>query len=229
MQELDAAFGDDSGESGTDDGASRANTVYRRMMKAINSGKIKPGQRVLEKELAAWFNVSRTPVREAIRRLESEGVLSRTDRGLTVARMDDDQVLELYAMREVLEGAAARLAAVHTTNAEIAVMEHILQEEAATESPQDLAEVNMQFHLALWRASRNRYMFKTLRSLQEAFLRLPQTTFSWPGRPAEALKEHREMLAAVASRNEDAAEQAARAHIRNTLQCRLLLNSKLHR
>lgn len=210
---------------------SRAELVYAEVLKAVNEGRLAAGQRVLETDVADWLKVSRTPVREAIRRLESEGVLVRTDRGLVVLRMEDDQVMELYTMRKVLEGAAAGLAAQQASTAEIMVLNHILADEANTSETNAyrLAAINREFHTALWQASHNRYMLRTLTSLQNAYMRLRSTTFSVSGRPAKALKEHRAILKAVAARDADAAEQAARHHIQESLSCRLILNRAVRR
>ena len=89
---------------------SRADSVYSRLLQAINRGELTPGQRVRELEIAQWLGVSRTPVREALHRLESEDVIAKSEHGLIVPLMDDTQIEALYFMREVLEGAAAALA-----------------------------------------------------------------------------------------------------------------------
>src|SRR5512146_1226118 len=88
---------------------SRSEHVYRKLRNAIYEGHFKPGDRVMEIEIAEWLKVSRTPVRDAIRRLESDGMLQHEPRnGLVVARLDQQAVMELYVMREILEGTAAR-------------------------------------------------------------------------------------------------------------------------
>ena len=97
----------------------RGQHVYRKLRDAIQSGELKPGQRLMEIEVADWLHVSRTPVRDAMRRLESEGMMQHEPRnGLVVSSLDRQAMLELYAMREVLEGTAARLAALSTARTE---------------------------------------------------------------------------------------------------------------
>ena len=106
--------------------------AYGRIRAAIRAGTLAPGLRLTETDLAARFGVSRTPVRQAIARLEAEGLLTHAPRrGLTVTRPDHAQVVELYVMREILEGAAARLAAQHATETELAAMAELIAAEPA--------------------------------------------------------------------------------------------------
>lgn len=207
---------------------SRADSVYSRLLQAINRGELTPGQRVRELEIAQWLGVSRTPVREALHRLESEDVIAKSEHGLIVPLMDDTQIEALYFMREVLEGAAAALAARHASDAQIEVLERLLDDEAALpESDSAMhAEINKQFHAAIYRAAHNRYVLRSLQSMQDAIQRLQTTTFSWPGRPAKALREHRAIMRAITKRDPGAAEQAARAHMREALRYRMLLRHK---
>src|SRR5262245_32812822 len=117
---------------------SRAEFVYDSLRDAISDGRIAPGERVREEEVARNLGVSRTPVREALQRLQQRGLLVLgVGRGLIVAHLSQQQVVELYAMREILEGSAARFAATHATAAEIAML-YQLQEQlraAAGDAP----------------------------------------------------------------------------------------------
>ena len=104
------------GANGAPSSALRGEFAYAQLRADIRGGKLMPGDRLRETEIADRLNVSRTPVREALKRLESEGlVVFSQPRGMTVAELAPGQVLELYAMREVLEGAAARFAAEHAS------------------------------------------------------------------------------------------------------------------
>src|SRR4249920_540024 len=101
---------------------SRADFVYESLRDAISDGRIAAGERVREEEVARNLGVSRTPVREALQRLQQRGLLEiGAGRGLLVASLSQQQVIELYAMRQILEGSAARFAATHATPAEIAL------------------------------------------------------------------------------------------------------------
>jgi len=208
---------------------SRADSVYAKLLQAINDGRFRAGDRVLEAEIAEWLMVSRTPVREALRRLESEDVLARGTQGLTVVEMTEEETLELYDLREVLEGAAAEFAVRNATSQDLLALQRALEHEehCADENAHRLAAVNRDFHVALVTAAHNRHLSKTLNTMQDVFLRLPSTTFSMPGRPAKALAEHRRIVEAIERRDAPAAARAARAHIRQSRSVRLLLNSQV--
>jgi DNA-binding GntR family transcriptional regulator len=205
--------------------ASRADYVKERIREAIQAGRYLPGERIRETEVAGWLEVSRTPVREALRRLESEGLVTFVSwRGAVVADLDRQQVSELYAMREVLEGAAARLAARHIGDAEIDLLEALLaRADACREDPDALAAINRNFHETIYAAAHNRYLMQTLEQLRNALALLRDTTFAVPGRAGTAAAEHRAILEAIRSRDPGAAEAAARAHIAAAQRARLQL------
>jgi len=206
-------------------GGSLAEGVYVRLLDAINKGEIRPGDALREVDLASRLGVSRTPIREALQRLESEEILVKRDRSLTVPLVDKKQILELYAMREVLEGAAAALAARSASEVEVELLAQILSEESALpDEASDLhAAANKNFHAAIYRAANNRYLLKSLNALQDAISRLNATTFSYPGRAKRAIREHRLIYRAIAERAPAAADQAARQHIREALRYRMML------
>ncbi|MHA1599659.1 MAG: GntR family transcriptional regulator, partial [Alphaproteobacteria bacterium] len=199
--------------------------VKERIREAIQAGRYQPGERIRETEVAEWLEVSRTPVREALRRLESEGLVTFMSwRGVVVADLDRQQVSELYAMREVLEGAAARLAARHIGGAEIDLLEVLLaRADARREDSGALAAINRQFHETIYAAAHNRYLTQTLEQLRNALALLRGTTFAVPGRAATAAAEHVAILKAIRDRDPDAAEAAARAHIAAAQRARLQL------
>jgi DNA-binding GntR family transcriptional regulator len=206
-------------------GGSLADSVYEQVLQAINTGDLRPGDALREVDLAARLGVSRTPVREALQRLESEEIVVKRDRSLVVPLVDEKQIFELYAMREALEGAAAGLAARSASDAEIEMLTQLLAEESAIpEDASDLhAAANKNFHAAIYRAANNRYLLKSLSALQDAISRLNATTFSYPGRPKRAIREHRLIQRAITDRDPVAAEQAARQHIREALRYRMML------
>lgn len=196
--------------------------AYARIRAAIREGTLAPGERLTETDLAARFGVSRTPVRQAIARLEAEGLLTHEPRrGLTVTRPDHQQVVELYVMREVLEGAAARLAAQHASETEIAAMAEIVEREPdAFGDARALAEVNLRLHGLLYLAAHNRYLLRSLEQLSATMALLP-TLLTRGGRAEAAHAEHRAILKAIAKRDGDAAEAAARRHARAAQKHRL--------
>lgn len=196
--------------------------AYGRIRAAIRDGSLPPGLRVTEAELAARFGVSRTPVRQAIARLEAEGLLTHEPRrGLAVTRPDHAQVVELYVMREVLEGAAARLAAQHASETEVAAMaELIAGEPALFQDSRGLAETNQRFHGLLYLAAHNRYLLRSLEQLSATMALMP-TLLTQGDRAAAAHAEHRAILAALHARDGVAAEEAARRHARSAQRHRI--------
>ncbi|MCP4768746.1 MAG: GntR family transcriptional regulator [Gammaproteobacteria bacterium] len=205
--------------------ASRADQVQQQVLKSIRSGHYRPGDRIRETEVAKALGVSRTPVREALRRLESDGLLSfESWRGVVVSRLDRQQVSELYAMREVLEGAAARMAARHIDDAGIELLRLLL--EKAQESPDDparLAKLNHELHQTIYSAAHNRYLLQTLGQLENALALLRGTTYGVAGRADTAAAEHQAIVEAICGRDAEAAELAARKHIGAAQRARLRL------
>lgn len=199
--------------------------VFRALCGALRDGLYRPGDRIVEDEVAEKLAVSRTPVREALGRLLAKGLVEHAGgRGLVVRRPDAGEVLELYAMREILEGAGARLAATQATAPEIDMLRDLAESfAAATDDAGKMARLNRALHETIVRAARNRFLDAALREMQDAIAVLGPTTFSVGGRPEVAIAEHGAIVAAIAARDPDAAEQAARAHIREALRARLKL------
>lgn len=201
----------------------RGQNAYRLILAAIREGAYKPGDRLREEEVAARFGMSRTPVREGLGRLQEKGLVeAASGRGLAVATLNMQQVLELYAMREEAEGAAARFAAQHITAVEIENMERLNEEFlAASGDPVAAAQINRMFHARLYDAARNRYLRQALDDLQDSIALLPETTFVEPGRAEVAYKEHRAIIDSLRKRAADDAYRTASDHIRAALLARL--------
>jgi DNA-binding GntR family transcriptional regulator len=199
--------------------------VLGELKDAIRRGRYQPGQRVREAEVAAWLGVSRTPVREAFRRLQSDGLIRLAPwRGAVVAELDRGQVVELYAMRRALEGTAAALAALHATDAEIAVFFELLRrDDAPGIGVKQRIRINRLFHQALYRAAHNRYLLQALNALSDSLALLKSTTYEVPGRPDAARLEHMRIAEAIRNRDPAAAEQATRSHIETAELARLEL------
>ena len=213
------------GTSATTPQESRGEVAYGRLKEAIQAGDLIPGQRIRENEMASWLEMSRTPVREALRRLEADGLLTFAPyRGMVISELDHQAVMELYSMREVLEGTAAGLAARHASDAEIAVLKDIVAGELDDAAdPRRIASHNKHFHGALYRAAHNRYLLKTLNVLSDAMALLGMTTMAITGRSETAHAEHQAVVAAIAARDSATAEAAMREHIRMAQRARLRL------
>ena len=202
-----------------------AEDAYLRLKEAIRKGTLAPGARLREVEIAERFGISRTPAREAIRRLESEGLVSFVPRhGAIISKLDHQETMELYDLREILEGAAAAFAARHASAAEIEELEDLIAAEPAlADKPDLLADLNQLFHGSLYRAAHNRYLERTLISLRDSMALLGGTSLKVEGRFETAHAEHLAIVTAVAARDADEAEHAAKTHIRNAQRARLKL------
>ena len=131
---------------------------YELIIDAIDSGAYQPGDRLVEAELADRFGVSRTPIREALQRLETQSFLHRDGRSLMVATLDHNQVGELYTVRAELEGLAAYLAARHAAPEEIRVLYDMVESDREfVDDPQKLSRANRRFHNQLHLASHNNF------------------------------------------------------------------------
>jgi len=203
-------------------GRSRSDQVYETLRLRIRSGELHSGARLREEELAASLGVSRTPVREALGRLQVRGMVESGSGGLAVATLSRAQVMEVYAIREILEGAAARFAAENASSANLLTLRFLHEKfEQNDGPPETAARHNNAFHEAIYDAARNRYQKRMLDNLNDALALLPDTTFSVAGRAAAAKEEHRAILNAIVARDPEAAEKAARAHISRALGARL--------
>lgn len=200
-----------------------AEQAYRAIREAIQEGRIAPGQRVPELDLCAWLKMSRTPVREALRRLQSDGMLVHAPGGgLSIAQHDLRAVAELYDVRESLEGTAAALAARNGDVTELHILEAMLDSHRRLPGePRVHARENTLFHEHIYRAARNRFLLKSLQDLHDAVALLGRTTFAAPGRIEEAWSEHEAIVAAIRGRDAARAETLARAHVRRGYQLRL--------
>lgn len=205
--------------------ATRGQSAYRAILDAIRAGIYKPGDRLREEEVAQRIGVSRTPVREAMGRLQEKGLLeSASGRGLAVAVLNMQQVFELYAIRQEMEGLVARFAAQHATEVEIDNLVRINNEFGAATDPRRAAEFNRVFHARLYDAARNRYLHMAVEELQETIALLPLTTFVAPGRIEVAHGEHVRIIEAIRNRDVAAAQEAGAEHIRKALSTRLSIS-----
>jgi len=194
--------------------------AYRDIKQKILSGFFSSDARLREMEISKLIGMGRTPVREALKRLEDERLLTHEPRrGLVITRIDKQGVTELYAMREVLEGAAAEFAARHATDAEIDNMQSILEQ---SEQPDcDPVRMNLQFHEAIYGAAHNQHLIRTLQSISDTTFLLGRSTLQSPQRAQKAVAEHQQILAAIRNRDPEAASIAAKNHIRQAFLERL--------
>ncbi|RFP88108.1 GntR family transcriptional regulator [Rhodobacteraceae bacterium 63075] len=200
--------------------------AYSLILEAIDVGDYKPGDRLVENELAERFGVSRTPIREALQRLETQSLLTRDGRSLIVASLDHNQMAELYAVRAELEGLAAQLAARHATDEEMRVLRDMVEEDRALiNDPNALAQANRRFHRQIHLASHNRFLVQQLNLLHQSMALMATTSLAAEGRSIKALEEHDAIVRAIETRDEKAARDKLKSHISKAFVTRLKLDS----
>ncbi len=200
-----------------------ADAAYKVLRQSILRGDLAAGERLRSDALANELKVSRTPVREALRKLEAEGLVERSGSGLIVREFSEKDLTELFYVREALEGMAARLAAENATPSEIGEIGELLDDMDAVGQRGEVAALRPltgEFHQLICRAAHNDRLLQSLKSLLEHVRQMQTSTLYVEGRLAEALKEHRDLLRAIEARDADRAERLARAHRRKTLDLR---------
>jgi DNA-binding GntR family transcriptional regulator len=203
--------------------ASQGRSVYERLVDEIRKGQLRPSDRLTETELATRFGISRTPVREAIRHLEADGLVVHNPRVGTVVRsLGYPEVNELYEMRTVLEGTAARFAARSASAIELAELAAINDEMTkALGDATKLFDANKQFHELLLDVARNRFLISAAESVQKTLLILGPSTMEEEDRAAVAVAEHRAVIDALHAHDGEEAETAMRVHIEGAHRARL--------
>jgi len=202
-----------------------ADRVTRVLREAILDGVLAPSTWLREAQLAKELSVSRTPVREALRRLSVEGMVTITaHQGAMVARMTIEDVLEVYVVREVLEGLAARLAARHRSQRHLDGLGDLIarmRRAAEGQAYPELTRLNLAFHKEIREASSNDYVDRFLTQVEHAVRRFGRTTFEAPGRAQDAVQEHARILEAITAGDAEAAEKLATEHMRRARQLRI--------
>lgn len=193
--------------------------VLEAIREAIVAGTLKPRERLMEIQLAEELGVSRTPIREALRKLELEGFIVMVPRkGAYVADISIKDIADVFEIRAALEGLAAALAAERITEEELEYMERCLVEKAdaiKTGNMEKLIDADTKFHEAIYQSSRNERLYAIISNLREQIQRLRSTSLAVPGRMKESLDEHRVIVEAIQSRDSQLARQAAQEHIEN--------------
>lgn len=202
--------------------------AYSMILDAIDTGTYRPGDRLVESELAERLGVSRTPIREALQRLETQSLLVRDGRSLIVSALDHNQMAELYVVRGELEGLAARLAARNATEEEVLLLREMVEaDNALKDHPAALARANRRFHKQIHLASHNRFLVQQLDLVHRSMALMATTSLAVQGRGEIAQQEHDRIVSAIEARDGDAADAALRAHISVAFTTRLKQEAEL--
>jgi DNA-binding GntR family transcriptional regulator len=199
--------------------------VYHALREAITTNVLAESERISGYSLATKLKASRTPIREALRRLESERLVTAVSgAGFVVTRMTVEDIEEIYTLRVALEGCAASLAARYRTPGDLMFMESLHQaflEAANTGDVRALAQLNTRFHDAICSAAKSVRLREMVRLLQESVRRLGPTTLESPERIRQSVAEHGDLLAAIRDGDPVRAETRARVHMEHAHEARL--------
>lgn len=194
--------------------------VSESLRKAIKDGVLKPGERLMEIQLADELGVSRTPIREAIRKLELEGfVVMVPRRGTYVADISLKDIAQVFEIRSALEELSAGLAAERITPDELEDLERILveiNEYIANDDFDKIVDADIRFHDVLYHASRNNRLVDILNNFREQMLRFRSISMHYPGRLAATWEEHRQLVENIANHNSAQARKIAKKHMENS-------------
>ncbi len=200
--------------------------AYTLILEAIDMGVYKPGDRLVESDLAEKLGVSRTPIREALQRLETQSLLTRDGRSLIVSSLDHNQMAELYVVRAELEGLAAGLAARHASDEEVRVLRDMVElDRGLIGNPAAMARANRRFHKQIHLASHNRFLVQQLDLVHRSMALMATTSLAALGRDEVAISEHDKIITGIEARDPDAASAALRTHISKAFVTRLKLDS----
>ena len=210
------------------DGIPLAQKAYAAVREAVERGELAPGDKVSEYQVARWLSMSRTPAREALLRLELEGLLSfRPRRGLVVVEVDDAALEELFQARELVDSGIARLAAINGSGPELSAILRACDVEATlVDDGERMHWHNLEFHDLIRKAAHNRYLARAGATLQEIVAADSRgSNFVDPERRHVSMRDHRELAEAIAERRADDAAAVAARHIRGAREVRKRLPS----
>lgn len=192
--------------------------IFNTIREAIIVGELKPGERLMEVQLAEKMGVSRTPVREAIRKLELEGLVEMLPRkGAHVADLSVKDIMDVLEVRSTLDGLASALSASRITDEELKELKHVQTQFAnyvEKENLQGQVKKDVEFHDIIYRSSRNDKLIQIINNLREQAQRFRVVYLKDFSSPKDIIKEHAEIVEAITSRDVAAAELAAQRHIK---------------
>ncbi|QHM94955.1 MULTISPECIES: GntR family transcriptional regulator [Kosakonia] len=205
-------------------------TPFEILISAIEAGELLPGERLQETRLAEQFGLSRTPIREALHRLETLGLAEPgPQRGLIIAHISYERLRQLFDVREGLERLAMALAVNAASDAEIALLQEMVHAEASLTDSKALHDHNRMFHRQIYRATHNPYLNEMLDNLRIHLSLLRSTTYELKERTEESKREHQSIVDALARRDSAAAQEIACEHIRHGYRARLTILSQRER
>lgn len=198
-------------------------SIYRELRSEILAGALPPATPLREVAISERFGVSRTPVRDALRRLKHDRLLEQGARGLQVHQATAQEAIQVYDVRILLEQEVAGQAALSRDITDVVRLEGLLARDLALVNPDDgtRASTNLEFHAAVWAAAHNPVLEDLLQRLSTHLIRTPHSTLSVGERWQEALAEHGRLVDAISARDEAKAREVSKAHMETARSLRL--------
>lgn len=211
-------------EDGVISSNSLKNRVLNRIQKDILNGRYKPGEILTETGLCTELGVGRTPVREAIRQLELEGLVQLIpNRGVVVRGISTKDIEDIYTIRMMIEGLAARWAAENIDEQELKDLKETIELEefyTVKKDTEQLLKLDSKFHEIIFKASKSKTLLQVLRIFHKNVRRARDASFSSPGRAMKVLEEHKAIYEAISRRDGDEAEKVTTRHVKNaSVEC----------
>lgn len=191
--------------------------VFSTLRNAILDGKLKPEERLVERDIAEQLGISRTPVREAIRKLELEKLVTHIPRkGVVVSKFSKVDVLEIMEIRKVLEGLICSIAAAKIKVKDLDRLDSTLkqiQDEHSKGNQKKVNQLNDRFHEIIYRSAESPRLYEFLNTMLEYIHKFAHVAYTKPGRTEEALIEHTKIALALRNRDCQEAEEVAKLHV----------------
>ncbi|MDP4126516.1 MAG: GntR family transcriptional regulator [Bacillota bacterium] len=205
-------------------------SVFSILRNAILERKLEPGQRLVERDIAEQLGVSRTPVREAIRKLELEKLVTHIPRkGVVVSGFSKDDIIEILLIRTSLEALICSIAATKIKSKEVERLEALAKEisdEHVNGNFKKSNQLNDKFHEIIYRSAESPRVYNLFNTLREYITKFTQVAYSKPGRPEEVWTEHNEIIEALRNHDCSSAEAAAKRHVENSSKAYLEMASE---
>jgi DNA-binding GntR family transcriptional regulator len=191
--------------------------VYKSLKASMLNGVLPPNKRLIEERLAEEMGTSRTPVREAIQKLEKEGLIHKLPKGgFAVSTITDEDIEEVFGIRSVLEGYAGYLATSRATDDDIRSLEETVQQEEECLRRKDTEEIirlNTEFHDRLYKAAKSSKLYSIINDLRDYIYRYRIIIFRYEGMAEISIKDHKDMIGLMKAKNARQVEKLVRKHI----------------
>ncbi|MBR5473213.1 MAG: GntR family transcriptional regulator [Clostridia bacterium] len=200
---------------------SLADQVFEHLETDILSGKYQKGESLTESKLSAELGVSRTPIREALRRLEQEHLIEEAPKGVVVVGISEKDLEDIFSIRAALEGKAAALAAINHTEEQLSIVREALEFQEfylGKHDPDRIKSMDSRFHETIYKMSGSTVFYDVLMPLHKKILKYRKASVCDNSRAEASVAEHRAIYEAIASRNAELAAQLTTKHLNNAYE-----------